>query len=73
MGRIREGSEEVCEEADVVCSVRIVLLWAMQALWGVCQWLALLRQYWMGIGTRVRALRGLRRMPCYWCFGWWTE
>lgn len=30
-GRMREGSEEVAELAEVVCSVRMVLLWAMQA------------------------------------------
>ena len=32
MGRIREASEEVCEEAEVVHSARMVLLWAMHAL-----------------------------------------
>ena len=32
LGRTREAREEVCEEAEVVCSVRIVVLWAMQEL-----------------------------------------
>lgn len=32
MGRMRAGREDVCEEAEVVCSVRMVLLWAMQEL-----------------------------------------
>lgn len=27
-----EARDEVCEEAEAVCSVRMVLLWAMQAL-----------------------------------------
>jgi hypothetical protein len=31
---MREAREEVCEVAEVVHSVRIVVLWAMQALWG---------------------------------------
>lgn len=29
---MREASEDVCEEAEVVHSVRIVVLWAMQEL-----------------------------------------
>ena len=32
MGRIREAREEVLDEAEGVHSVRIVELWAMQAL-----------------------------------------
>lgn len=28
-----EGREEVALEAEVVCSVRMVVLWAMHALW----------------------------------------
>lgn len=31
-GRTREAREEVWEEAEVVCSVRMVVLWAMHAL-----------------------------------------
>lgn len=31
-GRMRDGSVEVEEEALAVCSVRMVLLWAMHAL-----------------------------------------
>jgi hypothetical protein len=31
-GSTREASDEVWELAEVVCSVRIVVLWAMQAL-----------------------------------------
>lgn len=38
LGRIREASDEVCEEAEVVHSARIVLLWAMHALGGVSNW-----------------------------------
>lgn len=30
-GRTRDASEEVADEADVVCSVRIMVLCAMQA------------------------------------------
>ena len=32
LGRTREARLEVWEEAEVVCSVRMVVLWAMQAL-----------------------------------------
>jgi len=31
-GRTRETSEEAFEEAEAVCSVRTVVLWAMHAL-----------------------------------------
>jgi hypothetical protein len=31
-GRTREAREEVCEDAEEVCSVRMVVLWAMQEL-----------------------------------------
>lgn len=31
-GRMRAGREEVAEEAEVVCSVRMVVLWDMHAL-----------------------------------------
>lgn len=31
-GRMSEGSEDVALEAEVVCSVRMVVLWAMHAL-----------------------------------------
>src|SRR5690242_10714778 len=34
LGRMREAREEVCEEAEVVHSARIVVLCAMQALRG---------------------------------------
>jgi hypothetical protein len=30
-----EGREEVAEEAEVVCSARMVVLWAMHALRGI--------------------------------------
>ena len=33
MGRISEAREEVLDDAEGVHSVRIVELWAMQALW----------------------------------------
>lgn len=32
LGRMREARDEVCEEAEVVHSVRIVVWWAMHAL-----------------------------------------
>lgn len=32
LGRMMEGSDEVAEEAEVVCSVRMVVLCAMHAL-----------------------------------------
>jgi hypothetical protein len=32
LGRTSEAREEVPEVAEVVCSVRIVVLWAMQEL-----------------------------------------
>ena len=32
LGRTRETSEEALEEADAVCSVRTVVVWAMHAL-----------------------------------------
>ena len=32
LGRTREASDEVWEAAEVVCSLRIVVLWAMQEL-----------------------------------------
>jgi len=32
---MREVREEVCEEAEEVCSLRMVVLWAMHALWSV--------------------------------------
>jgi hypothetical protein len=32
LGRTSEARDEVCEDADVVCSVRIVVLCAIQAL-----------------------------------------
>jgi hypothetical protein len=37
LGRTREAREEVEELAEVVCSLRIVVWWAMQALggWGL--------------------------------------
>lgn len=31
---MREAREEVCEEVEVVCSVRMVVRWAMQELEG---------------------------------------
>lgn len=31
LGRTRDAREEVAEEADEVCSLRMVVLWAMQA------------------------------------------
>lgn len=34
LGRMMEAREEVCEEAEVVHSARMVLLWAMQELMG---------------------------------------
>ena len=34
LGRTRETSEEALEEADAVCSVRTVVVWAMHALLG---------------------------------------
>jgi hypothetical protein len=37
-GRMREAREEVEEAPGVVCSVRMVVLWAMQALGGVSRW-----------------------------------
>jgi hypothetical protein len=36
LGRMREAREEVCEEAEAECSVRIVLLYAMQELFAGC-------------------------------------
>lgn len=33
LGRTRETSEEALEEAEAVCSVRTVVVWAMHALW----------------------------------------
>lgn len=32
LGRTTEASEDVCDEAEAMCSVRMVLLWAMHAL-----------------------------------------
>lgn len=32
LGRMREARDEVCDEAEVVHSVRIVVWWAMHAL-----------------------------------------
>ena len=34
---MRDAREEVCEDAEAVCSVRIVLLWAMHELRRDCQ------------------------------------
>lgn len=31
-GRTREARDEVCEDAEAVCSASMVVLWAMQAL-----------------------------------------
>ena len=36
LGRMSEAREEVCEEAEVVCSVRMVVWKAMQELWIDC-------------------------------------
>lgn len=33
LGRMREARDEVCEAAEVVHSVRMVVLWAMHELW----------------------------------------
>ena len=33
LGRTRETREEALEEAEAVCSVRTVVVWAMHALW----------------------------------------
>lgn len=40
LGRMSEARDEVLEEADAVCSVRMVLLCAMHELWIRVVWLA---------------------------------
>jgi hypothetical protein len=34
LGRMSDGSDDVCDDADAVCSVRMVVLCAMQELRG---------------------------------------
>ena len=40
LGRMREASDEVCDEAEVVHSLRMVVLCAMQELVRASAWLA---------------------------------
>ena len=66
LGRTRPAREEVPEEADEVCSVRMVVLWAMHALGelSVCGRVGYLL-FALGIlgRTRVEGLEGLMRTP----------